>query len=452
MKLLTLAATTALLTSTAPCAAAQAQVASTRRNAIVVAAQRVSPAVVSINTRTRERVQPRSIWEQLMLPPGYERETAGLGSGFIIQPSGIVVTNEHVVHGADQISVTLPDGRQFGAEVVGTDEMTDLAVLRLQIPAGEQAVLPTVPLGNSDGLLIGEWAVAIGNPLGFYLANTEPTVTAGVISGTGRNIIPSGEERGYYLDMIQTDAAINPGNSGGPLVNALGEVIGVNSSILSQSGGNEGLGFAIPINRARRVVRDLLAHGRVLHAWVGVQVAPMQQTGLRRAGDVRIASVVPGSPADAAGLREGMTIRAVDGHAIRTPLDWQAALLRSEIGEPMSVETGSESGAVRTLRVTPTDLPSESAERVQALRDFQLITLTPGVRAERDVRSEQGAVIVGLSDQARRLGFEEGDVIVQVNRVRIHSAEEAAQVLRQVAGRGGVIWIERDGQLGAVQF
>ncbi|HET8655495.1 MAG TPA: trypsin-like peptidase domain-containing protein [Longimicrobiaceae bacterium] len=439
------------LRDTLPLATAQEQVSSARQNAIVLAARRVSPAVVSVNTRVRERVQPRTLWEQMMLPPGATQESAGLGSGIIVQSNGIVITNEHVVHGATQIVVTLPDGRDFDADVVGTDALTDLAVLRLRLPAGKKVSLPTAPLGNSDNLLVGEWAVAIGNPLGFYLANTEPTVTVGVISGTGRNIIPSSDDRGYYLDMIQTDASINPGNSGGPLVNALGQVIGVNSSILSTTGGSEGLGFAIPINRARRVVKDLLAHGRVLHAWLGVEVEPLQQGDLHRAADVRITRVVPGSPGDRAGLKAGMVIRAVDGRRVLTPLDWQAALLRAEIGQPMDVEVVSGNGT-RDYRATPTDLPSESAQRVQALKDFQLITLTPGVRAERNISSQQGAVIVGLSDTARQLGFQEGDVILQINRVRIHSAEEAAQALQQVAGRGGVIYFERGGQVGVVQF
>jgi S1-C subfamily serine protease len=290
-----------------------------RRTAIVQAAERVGPAVVSISVARRQRAQPRSLFEQFFLPPGYEREVAGLGSGFVVSREGLVVTNEHVVRGADRVVVTLPDGREFDAEILGTDDANDLAVLRLDLQAGEE--VPVAPLGSSDQLLVGEWAVAIGNPLGFLLSNHEPAVTAGVVSAVGRNILPSGEDRRtYYLDMIQTDASINPGNSGGPLVNALGEVIGVNSSILSRGGGSEGLGFAIPINRARRVVMDLVESGSVRRAWLGVEVEAAEPGGIRRVQEVRIARVTPGSPAAEAGLRAGSLVREIGGrHGAHPP-------------------------------------------------------------------------------------------------------------------------------------
>jgi serine protease Do len=431
----------------------QAAIEASRRNAIVTAAQRVSPAVVSINTVVRQRVVPRSLWEEMMLPPGATRESASLGSGFIVDESGLVVTNEHVVRDATQVTVTLPDGREYGASIVGTDELSDLAVLRLKL-GSEKEKLPVAELGNSDGLLIGEWVIAIGNPLGFYLANTEPTVTAGVVSGVGRNLVPSeqgGEQRGYYLDMIQTDASINPGNSGGPLVNAAGQVVGVNSSILSRSGGSEGLGFAIPINRVRRVVRDLVRDGHVRHAWIGADVEAVPADGARRIVSVRVTGVVPGSPADRAGLRDGMVVSQVDGRLVRTPLDWRAALMQAQVGTPLDVRV-ADGGAGRVVRVTPADLPSVSAQRVQALQSIQLVTLTPGIRAERSIRSEQGALIVSLSDDARQAGLEEGDVILQINRSRVRTAEDAARLLQGLDGGGAVVFLERDGQIGSVQW
>jgi serine protease Do len=425
-------------------------IADSRRNAIVTAAERVAPAVVSVNVLRRERVVPRSIWEQMMIPPGYQREVTGLGSGFIIHPDGLTVTNEHVVRGASEVVVTLPNGREFDADVVGTDELNDLAVLRIRVPDGER--LPVAPLGDSENLLIGEWVIAIGNPLGTLLSNTEPSVTVGVISAVGRNIIPEGgEQRGYYLDMIQTDASINPGNSGGPLINAMGEVIGVNSSILSSSGGSEGLGFAIPIERARTIVLDLVENGRVRRSWIGADVEPLRTSGLRRAQEVRIAQVVGGSPAARAGLREGMAVVAVGSRRIRGPLDWEAAVLNGRVGLPLEVRV-REGEAERVLRVTPEDLPSMSASRIQALRDFQLVTLTPSIRSERGVQSEQGALIVGLTDQARQVGLREGDVILQINRVRIRTAEEAASALQQLASRGVIVYFERNGNPASVQF
>jgi serine protease Do len=434
--------------SAAPRASQSAQ--DSRRTAIVTSSERVAPAVVSVNVLRRERVVPRTLWEEMMLPPGAERETAGLGSGFIITREGLAITNEHVVRSATEVVVTLTDGREFDADVVGSDEVNDLALLRLRVPAGE-AALPVAPLGNSDGLMIGEWVIAIGNPFGFLLSNPEPSVSAGVVSAVGRNIVGMGGQRSYSLDMIQTDASINPGNSGGPLVNALGEVIGVNSSILSNSGGSEGLGFAIPINRARRIALDLADDGQYRRAWIGAEVEAVRTEGPRRLAEVRISEVAAGSPAERAGLRTGMRVLSIGGQRVRTPLDWQAGLLNAAYGEPLEVRV-TEGGRERAIRVQPGDLPSVNAERIQALRDFQLVTLTPAIRAERGVTSEEGALIVGLSDAARQLGMREGDVILQVNRLRVSTAEEAASALRQLGGRAVVLYFERGGRLLSTQF
>ncbi len=439
--------------------AVQAELDASRRTAIVRAAERVAPAVVSVNTIRRQVVRPRSLWESFFVPPG-AREVAGVGSGFIIHEDGLVLTNEHVVRGADRIVVTLPDGRQFDAELVGTDEMTDLAVVRITGPVGDGAAkasgvprLPVAPLGDSDDLMIGEWVVAIGNPLGFVLSNTEPTVTAGVVSGVGRNILPGGEqERGYYLDMIQTDASINPGNSGGPLVNALGEVVGVNSSIVSRSGGSEGLGFAIPINRARRIAADLLDDGNVRRAWVGLEPEPVDFGRLGRSTEVRVAQVAAGSPAEEAGVRRGWVLRRAGNKMIRTPLDWESVLLDAEVGRPLDL-VFDDGGRERIVRITPSDLPSLTAERIRALTDFELVTLTPAIRAERGLVSEQGALIVSASPTARRIGLREGDLIVQINRDPITSAEEAARLLQRLSGAGLVrVFFERQGRLGSVDF
>jgi serine protease Do len=427
-------------------AALQTQVDQSRRTAIVLAAERVAPAVVTVNVRRRERAQPQSLYESFFFGP-YEREVSGLGSGFIVAPEGIVITNDHVVRGAERVTVALADGREFDAEILGTDELNDLAVLRL---AGVGAsTLPAAPLGSSDGLLIGEWVVAIGNPFGFLMSNPEPTVTVGVVSGVGRNILPGGsEDSGYYLDMIQTDASINPGNSGGPLVNALGEVVGVNSSIISRSGGSQGLGFAIPINRARRIADDLLREGRVRRAWVGIYVDTVQTQEPGRRRTLRVAHVVPESPAAAAGVRAGMLLESVNGRSLRTPLDWEARLLEARVGESLRMST-FDGRTQRTFDIVPSDLPSLTAERIRALADFELVTLTPAIRAERGFVSERGAVIVGLSEAARRdLGLREGDLIVQIGREPVTSAPQAADYLRRLAGQGFFqLYFERNGQL-----
>jgi serine protease Do len=387
----------------------------------------------------------------MFIGPGMSREVPGLGSGFIIDASGLVLTNDHVVRGADEVVVTLVDGTDLTAEVVGTDEVTDLALLRVTPPAGR--TLPVAPLGSSEGLVIGEWAIAIGNPFGFVLANAEPTVTAGVISGVGRNIIPdaTGQERGFYLDMIQTDASINPGNSGGPLVNALGEVVGVNSSIISGSGGSVGLGFAIPIDRARRIAADLLENGAVRRAWAGLTLETADPDRFGRMRSVRIATVAPGSPAARAGLRPGDVIRSANGRRVVSPLDWEARILDTAVGSPVRVAIESN-GSQRTLIIATQDVPSLTAERVRALSDLELVTITPAIRAERTLASERGALIVGLSDAARAIGLAEGDVIVQINRMPVANAEEAAALLRRLAGGAVRMIFERRGQYGSVSF
>jgi serine protease Do len=432
--------------------AVQETIAGERRTAIVRAAERVAPAVVSVNVMRRQTVRPRSMFEELFVGPGYSREAAGLGSGFIVDaPERLIVTNDHVVRGASEVVVTLADGRDFSAEIIGTDEVTDLALLRITDTSAKD--LQQAPLGSSQNLVIGEWVVAIGNPFGFLLSNSEPTVTAGVISGVGRNIIPGGDaSRGYYLDMIQTDASINPGNSGGPLVNALGEVIGVNSSIISESGGSVGLGFAIPIDRARRVADALLKERSVRRAWVGADVRAAEPNRFGRSQHVEVAAVAPASPAARAGLRAGMRIESVNGRAVHTPWDWEARMLDTRVGETIDVAVGAGTGA-RTLRISPQDLPSMTAERVSAGRNFEFVTLTPQIRAERSLTSTEGALIVNLSPQARGIGLQEGDLVVGINRAAVKNAQDAATLLRELTGQGIVyVTFERQHQYFTTSF
>jgi serine protease Do len=412
-----------------------------RQNAIVQAARRVSPAVVSILTLRRERYA-RTPYESFFFGPEADQLASGLGSGFVIDPSGVVLTNNHGVQGADSIMVTLPDGRDLPAQLVGADPVTDIAVLRVQGQA-----LPVAPLGSSDGLIIGEWAVAIGNPFANFFSNPEPTVTAGVISAIGRHIVPTSDEQGFYLGMIQTDASINPGNSGGPLVNSLGQVIGVNSSIFSRSGGSEGLGFAIPIDRALRVARDVLDHGEVRRAWLGFDVEPVEADAWGRTRGVRVARVSEASPAARAGVRVGTRLLEAGGKRLTAPLDFENLLLdlRADDEIVLSLE-----GSPAPVRIRAEALPTVRAERVTALRDLDLITVTPAVRAERGVRSEAGALIVSISPElSQQLGFQNGDVLVRINNEMIRTAEDAASKFRELqsATRGGLqIVVERRGQ------
>jgi len=253
--------------------------------------------------------------------------------------------------------------------------------------------------------------------------------------------------------MIQTDASINPGNSGGPLVNALGQVIGVNSSIISGSGGSVGLGFAIPIDRARRIAEDLQRAGMIRRVWVGLQVEPFEPNRWGRSQSVAVSAVAPGSPAAQAGLRSGMLVRRVNGRETHSPLDWEARLLDTRVGEPLELVVVSE-GRERTVRLNTQGLPSLSADRVNALDEFQLVTLTPAIRAERQLQSERGALIVSASETAQRIGLREGDLIVQINRTAVRGADDAAQLLARLArARLQVrMTIERRGMLMSTSF
>jgi serine protease Do len=399
-----------------------------RRTALTEATARVAPAVVTVQTQTVERV-PVDFFGMLTR----ERVSPGIGSGFIIRENGVVLTNAHVVQGANTVSVMMRDGTTYTAKVLGQDETNDVAVVKI-----DARNLPVAPLGDSDNLMIGEWAIAIGNPFGFALANSEPSVTAGVISATGRNLLGSSEGAGVYVDMIQTDASINPGNSGGPLVNSKGEVIGINSSIYTPSQGSVGLGFAIPINRARRVAEDLIEHGEIRRPWVGELLrTPAGGTNPRDVinSGVVLRGVVPGSPAAAAGLRAGDQITKAGNRNVRNAFDWEAARLSFRVGDrvPLVVKRGDRDV---TVNVTIADRPEVSAPKVTVLREIELTTLTAPLRAERGLTSTEGALVTKISDRLRdEIGLTEGDVILRINDAVIESADDVTRALNQSAGR-----------------
>ncbi len=419
-----------------------------RKTAITAAVARVAPSVVTVQTEVVEAV-PADFYEQFFGGRSGRRTSAGLGSGFIVRPDGVIITNAHVVSGATRISVALRDGTTYQAKLLGSDETNDLAVIKI-----DAKDLPVAPLGSSSNLLIGEWAIAIGSPFGFLLANTEPSVTAGVVSGTGRNLAAESNGSGIYVDMIQTDASINPGNSGGPLVNALGEVIGVNSSIYTPSGGSIGLGFAIPINRVKRVTEDLLAHGVIRRPWVGIKLQSPAPGALKvQTRGVLVSSVVPGSPAAKAGVQNGDYLVQSRDRPIHSVYDWEAERLELRVGEevPLVFRRGTRE---MNVNVTVADLPEVNAPKVTVLREIQLVTLTPAIRAERNIRRANGALVQSVSQRvADQLGIQAGDVILQINRVPIADAEAAARALDYYAGRGGIVmYIERQGQVYTTEF
>ncbi len=379
-----------------------------RRTAIVDATARVSPSVVSIRTLVRQQA-PMSSFDAVYFGPR-EQTTQTFGTGFIIRGDGVILTNQHVVAGAEQITVTLDDGSDIEGRVLGEDPLTDIAVVKIN-----RDHLQPAPIGRTTDLEIGEWAIALGNPYSFLLGNTEPTVTAGVISAKDRNIVPSGGVSGRYYDMIQTDAAINPGNSGGPLVNALGEVIGVNSSILSNTGESVGVGFAIPIERAIRVADELIKNGSVRRAWVGLEVVgPERMSDWKSAGGVPVSRVVPGGPADQAGIKALDVLVRANGRQLRNYLDWEAVQLDLHIGDKVEV-TVKSGGREVEREIVPADLPSVTAERVR-LRGLDLVTLTPGIAAELGSKARSGAAIVSIPDETTRLtGLRQGDVVYRID-------------------------------------
>ncbi len=315
----------------AEASAASEDIAASRQNAITRAVAKVSPAVVSINvTEVQEfyRINPWAndpFWSHFF--PRYDkiqREVKALGSGFLFSPKGYILTNQHVIDSADKIMVTLPGGAQYEAEIIGQDYKTDVAVLKIK---GKN--FPYIDFGNSDDVIIGEWAIALGNPFGLFDISAEPTVTVGVISAVDQDFGQRENER-VYEDMIQTDAAINSGNSGGPLVNSNGLVIGMNSFIYSGSsdiGASIGLGFAIPSNRAKAVVDDILKHGSVQRdIWQSIQfndVTPYiaYYLGMGQATGVIVSDVDRNSPWDKAGLEPEDVILEIEGYTVRNTKD-----------------------------------------------------------------------------------------------------------------------------------
>ena len=424
------------------------QISAQRTTAITAAVARVAPTVVTVQTESVQAV-PRDFYEQFFGGRSGRRTSSGLGSGFVVREDGVIVTNAHVISGATRISVAFRDGTTYQAKLLGLDETNDLAVIKVEAKG-----LPVAPLGSSSNLLIGEWAIAIGSPFGFLLANTEPSVTAGVVSGTGRNLAAESSGEGIYVDMIQTDASINPGNSGGPLVNALGEVIGVNSSIYTPSGGSVGLGFAIPINRAKRVTEDLLAHGVIRRPWVGIKLQNAARGTPRVQGTgVIVSSVVPGSPAARAGIQSGDYLVQSRNRQIHSTYDWEAERLELRVGDEVPLVFRRNGREIRaSVRVA--DLPEVNAPKVTVLREIQLVTLTPAIRAERNIRRANGALVQSVSPRiADQLGIQSGDVILQINRVPVADAESAARALDYYAGRGGIVmYIERQGQVYTTEF
>ncbi|HSB70270.1 MAG TPA: DegQ family serine endoprotease [Candidatus Methylomirabilis sp.] len=365
--------------------------------------------------------------------------THSLGSGFLIRADGYIVTNNHVVDGASEITVKLSDGREFPAKIIGRDPKTDLALLKI-----DASDLPVVPFGDSARLQVGEAVMAIGNPFGL-----EGTVTTGIVSAKGRVI---GE--GPYDNFIQTDASINPGNSGGPLVNAAGQVVGIDTAIYSQSGGSVGIGFAIPINLAKTILPQLEAKGHVTRGWLGVSIQPVtpdlaKALQLPKQEGALVAQVLPDSPAVKAGLRAGDVIVTYDGHAIAKAGDLPGLVAGTPIGQTATVQVLREGKPLTlTARIVELPEPQEAAEANPAREPLGLAVqpLTPDLAMQLGVPDRAGLVVAGVKDgsPAAEAGIQPGDVIVQIDRKPMRNMAEFRHALAaQKAGAPTLFLLHR---------
>ncbi|MEO8432999.1 MAG: trypsin-like peptidase domain-containing protein [Acidobacteriota bacterium] len=394
-----------------------------RRSDVVEVVEKVSPAVVNI--AAEQMVRRRSgLWDDFFfgLEPSPRRERAqSLGSGAIIDPRGIILTNDHVISGASRIIATTRSGAELECEVVGSDADNDLAVLRVKKPG---APLPTLKLGTSSDILIGETIVAIGNPFGF-----SNTVTAGVVSAMGRSV-KGAENQRVYTDFIQIDAPINPGNSGGPVVNIQGEMIGIATAII---GGAQGIGFAIPVDRARRIVADIRQFGQVRAVWIGAhgRTVTSSDNGEGRPRGFRIGSVEPGSPAERAGLRKGDTVVSIDNAPIDSQEAFETALSTRGPGRPMKLLLRN-GPAERTITISGEAPPADyGIRRLRADLGLTVRSGSDGLRIT--VTDPRGA--------AARAGLETGDVLVSVNGTEVRDPEDVNKVMARDHNRS-TLWMQ----------
>jgi serine protease Do len=397
---------------------------SLRRTAVVQVVERVRPAVVNLTARQVVTVRPRSIFDDLFpefAPPGERVMSQSLGSGVLISPEGLIVTNEHVIEGAAEIKVRYADGKEDEAEVIGSDADADLALLRASARGR-----PHLPLADKDDSMIGETVIAIGNPLGL-----ESTVTVGVLSARDRTVTSPSTHR-VYTDFLQTDASINPGNSGGGLVDLDGRLIGINTAIIGDA---QGIGFAIPAKRVRRVVNDLLRYGQVQAAWLGVFVRSRGEGRYRRGGGVEVVEVLPGSPAAAAGLRRGAVLLAGGGKPLSSRDDYSTLLAQLAPGDRVTLQVG-EGGQTREVNVRATRPPEDIGEQVL----LRYVGIKLVVRGKHLIvnRVVQGSP----ADEA---GLETGDAVLQLNGERVGSIEEVNRIVAREHTRSSLLLVIQRG-------
>jgi Do/DeqQ family serine protease len=407
--------------------------------------EQVTPAVVTIRSERRVRNVSQDIPDELREffgdrfgygrrgPQMPERRQGGLGSGVVVRQDGYILTNNHVVDGAEQVNVELTDGRTFKAKVVGTDAATDLAVVKI-----DGSNLPTLPLGDSDAVRVGDVVLAVGNPLG-----VGQTVTMGIVSAKGR-ATQLGDNS--YEDFIQTDAPINQGNSGGALVSTGGQLVGINSQILTPSGGNIGIGFAIPANMAKNVMTQLIDHGQVHRGMIGVTIQPVtsdiaSSLGLSHVRGALVNSVTAGSPADKAGIRRGDVITAVNGAAIKDSND-----LRNDVAQMAPGSTARltvvRDGKEQSLNVTLAERKAAEAERGEesganssnrsGAFGMGVEPLTRDRAQELGIQASSGVLVAEVQPGGRAAdaGLRPGDVITEVDRRPVNNPDALRAALK----------------------
>ena len=421
-----------------------------RRTPIVKAVERVGASVVNINT---EEVAPavRNPFRDSRNPffdhffkeffPSRDNNRRSLGSGVIIHPEGYILTNEHVVSKATIIKVTLIDKREFDARLVGADIKSDLAVIKIETNEN----LPHISLGRSDDLMIGETVIAIGNPFGL-----QHTVTTGIISALHRSI--KGRENRVYRGFIQLDASINPGNSGGPLLNIEGSLIGINTAIFKQA---EGIGFAIPINKAKRIINDLIRYGKVRRGWLGVSVQSITKEmlsffNIERVRGVVVTRIMERSPGARAGLKRGDVILSLENIEVNDKTDYSERVSTYPLGNTINMGI-LRGGKVESVSLKVSLLPaSRVADYVKIWLGFTVNKIQQSLVRRYRLVTSQGVVVTSVTPNSvsDKIGVQSGDIIRQVNQVKIENEKDFRAAMVEVAGRDSVLILVQRGQNG----
>jgi serine protease Do len=422
-------------------------------------AKEIEPAVVNINTEQvihaasggmedpfAEFFGGRSPFGQFFGGAPRDFKQKSLGSGFIVDPSGYILTNNHVVENASSIKVKLNDGRMLNAKVVGTDKQTDLAVVKVSADS-----LPVVRLAKADDVEVGDWVLAFGSPFGL-----EKTMTAGIISAKGRVI-----GAGPYDNFLQTDAAINPGNSGGPLVNLRGEVVGINTMIASESGGFQGVGFAIPSQMAQQVYGQIVKVGHVSRGWLGVQIQDLTPElakgfGVKQDKGALVAQVDPNGPASKAGLKSGDIIAEYNGQKITDGRDLSLAVASGKPGAPSSLKVIRD-GQERSLNINLGERPSDTEGKASSTAPGEehgrlgvmVENITPEVQRQLNLSSQKGALITEVrpDSPAQEAGLKAGDIVREINHNPVSTASDLQNGLKGLGkGDNVLLKVERGGQ------